>query len=242
MRTNIIATLMCAGCLAAAGQAAAQYGPGYGYGPGPGAGYYGRTLRPAQPARPAPSVRPVQPEQPEGESPADLLRDGVNKLIGFMEREEQPGAEELARFLDKEIAPFFDFDYMTQVAAGGVYRYMTEEQRERMSAQIKEQFLGTLASRLGAFGEQQVRFLNTRIGQDGRTASATIAVMNPGTYPARIVFRLYQAGEGWKVYDVAANGQSAVAHYRREFRRMTQSVPRGGYGPGSGPGGMGSYR
>ena len=225
MRTNIIASMMCAGLLAAAGQGAAQYGPAYGYGPGGGQGYY---ARPAQ---------PPQLEQVEAEGPAAMLRDGVNKLIGFMEREEQPSAEELSRFLDKEIAPFFDFDYMAQVASGPMYRYMSEEQRGRMTDEIQTQFLGTLASRLGAFGGQQVRFLNTRLGNDGRTASATIAVMNPGTYPARIDFRFYQSNDGWKVYDVAANGQSAVAHYRREFRRLTQGGPRQGYGPA-----MGGYR
>jgi phospholipid transport system substrate-binding protein len=233
MRTKIIATLMCAGCFAVAGQAAAQYGPGpgYGYGSGPAAGYYGRPARPAQ---------PPQLDEAEAEGPAALLRDGVNKLIGFMEREEQPGEEELARFLDREIAPFFDFEYMTQVAAGPVYRYMTDEQRERMAGEIEVQFLGTLAARLGVFGEQQVRFVNTRLGPDGRTASATIAVVNPGTYPARIDFRFYNGKSGWKVYDVAANGQSAVAHYRREFRRMTQGGPRGGFGPSAAP--MRGYR
>ena len=46
------------------------------------------------------------------------------------------------------------------------------------------------------------------------------AILNPGTYPARMDFRLYRSGDDWRVYDVAANGQSAIVHYRRELMRQ----------------------
>jgi phospholipid transport system substrate-binding protein len=66
------------------------------------------------------------------------------------------------------------------------------------------------------------------LNPDGRTGTASIAVLNPSAYPARIDFRFYRGAEGWKVYDVAANGQSAVAYYRREFRQMMRGGPFGG--------------
>ena len=107
-----------------------------------------------------------------------------------------------------------------------------------MVARLKAQFLTALTERLSGYEGQQVRFLPMRRNRDGRTAEAGIAVLNPGRYPARIDFRFYRARQGWKVYDVSANGQSAVAHYRREFRRMMRrGGPRGlgGHGYPGGP-------
>ncbi|MCB1726202.1 MAG: ABC transporter substrate-binding protein, partial [Gammaproteobacteria bacterium] len=94
---------------------------------------------------------------------------------------------------------------------------------------------------------QQVRFLPPRAGNDGKTAQVSAAVLNPGSYPARLDFRLYRSGNQWRVYDVAANGQSAIVHYRQQLmrqmqqRRMAQmrhmappmqrGMPPGAYGP-----------
>lgn len=44
-------------------------------------------------------------------------------------------------------------------------------------------------------------------------------MLNPGSYPARLDFRLYRKGDEWLVYDVAANGQSAIVHYRNQLMR-----------------------
>jgi len=64
-----------------------------------------------------------------------------------------------------------------------------------------------------------VRFLPPRGGNDGRTAQVSVAVLNPGSYPARLDFRLYRNGDDWRVYDVSANGQSAIVHYRQQLMR-----------------------
>ena len=179
-----------------------------------------------------------EPTRVQGDSPAVQLRDGVNKLLGFMGRDAEPTLDELAAFLDQEIAPFFDFEYMARVAAGPAARFMTDEQSTRMEGRLKAQFLTALTERLSGYEGQQVRFLPMRLNRDGRTGEASIAILNPGRYPARIDFRFYRGEQGWKVYDVSANGQSAVAHYRREFRRtMGRGGPRGygGYGYRRGP-------
>ena len=79
-----------------------------------------------------------------------------------------------------------------------------------------------MADRLGGYSNQQVRFLPPRAGNGGRTAQVSVAILNPGSYPARLDFRLYRGSEDWRVYDVAANGQSAIVHYRRELMRQMQ--------------------
>ncbi|MEW8429523.1 MAG: ABC transporter substrate-binding protein [Candidatus Thiodiazotropha sp.] len=36
-------------------------------------------------------------------------------------------------------------------------------------------------------------------------------------------FRFYRSEAGWKVFDVSANGNSAVAYYRRHFANQREA-------------------
>lgn len=157
------------------------------------------------------------PMAAQAASPAQALRAGVDKLLAFLGT--APGPDALAAFLDQEIAPFFDFDYMTESAGGRQFERLSDTEKADMVDQVKTSFLAKMAEKLGGYDNQQVRFLPPRSGPNG-TAQISVAVMNPGSYPARLDFRLYNNAGDWKVYDVAANGQSAIVHYRREFMRQ----------------------
>lgn len=186
-----------------------QYGPGMGIGPGgmmpPGMG-------------PGPYMRGPMPA-PAMPTPAVALRNGVDRLLAFLGGEEPPSAEALAAFLETEIAPFFDFEHMAEAAGGRAYERMDADGRQMLVAQIKQSFLGKMAEKLASYDQQQVRFLPPRRGNDGRTATVGIAIMNPGSYPARLDFRLYESNGRWLVFDVSANGQSAIVHYRNQIVR-----------------------
>ncbi|MCB1787122.1 MAG: ABC transporter substrate-binding protein [Chromatiaceae bacterium] len=191
-----------AGILLAGGvQAVPHYGPGIG--PGPGAFMRG-------PAGAA-----------QMNTPALALRAGMDKLLNFLDGDQRPSDDALTGFLDSEIAPFFDFDYMAQSAGGRLFEQLDEAQQQSMVEDIKHSFLGKMAEKLGAYEQQQVRFLPPR-GNNGRTAQVSVAVLNPGSYPARLDFRMYRSGDKWLVYDVAANGQSAIVHYRTQLMRQMQ--------------------
>jgi phospholipid transport system substrate-binding protein len=188
-------------------------------------------------------------------NPAMMLRQGIDRLLGFLGQDPAPSREALAGFLDSEIAPFFDFVYMTETAGGRLFDRLDDAQQAALVEQVKTSFLAQMTEKLGAYDNQQVRFMPPRLGNDGRTAQISVAIMNPGSYPARLDFRVYRSGDRWRVYDVAANGQSAIVHYRRELQRQVRQqqmqrmrqmqqprpmMPRpGGYGPmGYGPGPM----
>ena len=175
------------------------------YGPGGGGSY----MPPASP--------------PQAMNPAVTLRAGIDKLLVFLNAQPQPSSEELAGFLNTEIAPFFDFDYMAQSAGGRLFERLNAEEQRAVSHDIKRSFLTKMAKKLAGYDDQQVRFLPPRAGNDGRTAQVSVAILNPGArYPARLDFRLYRSADRWRVYDVAANGQSAIVHYRRELMRQAQ--------------------
>lgn len=193
----------------------AQAQPAYGPGPGayPGSGAY----------RMPPRANP-------GAEAAATLREGLDKMLAFLGQEEKPNKLQVAAFLDGTIAPYFDFDYMAKWVAGPGYAAMSKEQREAMAASLEARFLGTLASRLAKYKEQQVRFFRPRRGPRG-AVSVQVGILRPGGYPSKLEFRMYRSADGWKVYDVMANGRSAVAHYRQQSKRSSgpgRPAPYGG--------------
>jgi len=182
-----------------------------------------RQIAPA-PRQVAPMPRPPVPEYAKG-SPAAVLEEGMERLLERL-RSKDLNTDLLRNYLDNEVAPYFDFDYMAKSAAGNMYRHMSEGQRIRMAKRIKQQFLSTMVQRLISYNNQTVSVVSQRMQPNARTGMVTTAIRGPKGYPTRLDFRFYKAKEGWKVFDVMANGQSAVVHYRRQFRQ-TMYMPRG---------------
>jgi phospholipid transport system substrate-binding protein len=171
------------------------------------------------------------------DGPAAVAARGLDKMMGFLENSDGD-LQKLGAFLNREIVPYFDFDYMAKSAAGPLWKEMDAQQRKRLAARIKRQFLATLVERLGDYDRQQIRVVSERVSPNGRIGTVTTVIRGPRGYPARMDFRFYKSRRGWKVYDVMANGQSAVVHYRRQFRQAFYQqrrpargpvAPRGGY-------------
>ncbi len=231
---------------AAAGASAQPYGYApppmpQGYGPMPmpyGGAYPARPAMPEMPAAPARPERPAAPparaqtaapargaeapaEMPEGPAAAAsaTLKEGMDKLLGFLALKELPNRLQVAAFLDREIAPYFDFEYMAKWVAGPASEGMSAQDKKAMAAHLEADFLGTLASRLMDYQGQQIRMLPPRMGPRG-DVSVNVALLGAQSYPAKLEFRMYNSPTGWRVYDVVANGQSAAAYYRVQFQRM----------------------
>ncbi len=186
--------------------------PAYGYAPPrmPGA-------MPMRPPVPAPRKYPA-------DSPAALVQKGLSDLVARLQsRNLDPRSLEI--YLQEKVAPYFDFEYMAKSAAGNMYRYMSDEQKQRMSQRIERQFLSTMVQRLVSYNNQEIQVMSQRLNQNGRTGTVTTAISGPRGYPTRLDFRFYKAKSGWKVFDVMANGQSAVIHYRRQFRQTMYMPP-----------------
>jgi len=170
----------------------------------------------APPARP-PQARP----RTEFEEASMILKAGLTRLINFFNTPTPPSREQIAVFLEKDIAPYFDFAYMSQWAAGPAFNRINDQQKKALETDIKAQFLSTMAQKLSNFSQQTVSYLSPRM--TGRNqVELSISIGNPGNYPARLDFRLYKAAAGWKVFDVSANGSSALMYYRQYYRQKLQ--------------------
>lgn len=190
-------------------------------------------------AAPLPTAQASSPQAPTqhqqtdpAPSPQQLLQTGVESLIALMSQEPAPSSMAVAHFLDQRVAPLFDFDTMARAASGRYYQSLSPRQRTAMADEIKQMFLTRLALGLTYYKGQKVRFLRPRFSPEGDEAMISMAILNPGRYPARIDFRLAPEGNNWRIIDLAANGTSAVVYYRKMLvdemmRRNYQQRARG---------------
>lgn len=206
-----------------AGTAHAQpYGGGY-----PGAmGYPGALGYPGS-GYPGGQAYPAEAGVEEALSPAVILRQGIDRLKGFLARGAADPADVQA-FLDQEIAPYFDFAYMSQWAGGPLYRQMDEAQKAEFAANLKQLFFAALARNLGTFSTTAPRIdiFPARVRPYSREVTVNARVMRDRGQVVNLQFRFYRGDEGWKVFDVTANGTSAVAYYRRYFNAMARQGMR----------------
>ena len=79
--------------------------------------------------------------------------------------------------------------------------------------------MNTLAELLVTYTDQPIRYFSPR-GQDSNDVRVNVWIMQPSGIPTRLQFRFYRDEGEWKIFDVKAEGNSAVVHYRRQFQHI----------------------
>jgi phospholipid transport system substrate-binding protein len=166
----------------------------------------------------------MQPKPMQAVAPDEIVRQGIDRLKGFLSRGNSPSEQELLHFLNREIAPYFDFAYMAQQVAGSNAQGMNQTQKGQFSSQLKRLFFGALARNLGAYSNPAPRIdiYPARMNPGSREVKVNALVMSYRGRAMRLQFRFYLSANGWKIFDVTANGSSAVVHYRNYFANMAR--------------------
>jgi phospholipid transport system substrate-binding protein len=116
---------------------------------------------------------------------------------------------------------------MARRAAGPFYRRLSTRGRAQLEDRLKGMFLSTLARNLSRYRGQDVRVFTDRRSRRRGQVTVNAWLMEPRGYPTKLEFRFYRTPDGaWNVYDVSANGTSAVMYYRAYIQRMMRR-----YGP-----------
>ena len=127
-------------------------------------------------------------------------------------------------FLDERLAPHFDFDAMARWTAGPFYGRFSPDEREAFAARLRALFIEALAGNLapGPPAAARVDIYPTRRLRWGDEASVLARVTSSPSAPIWMTFRFHRTPGGWKAFDAAANGFSAVSHFRAHFAALAR--------------------
>ncbi len=173
------------------------------------AGYYAQHYQPREQLLPPARVQ----------SPAQLLEQSIKKVIHFLSQpKEDASLEQITAFLQQEITPHFDFDYMSRWVAGRYFKAMSAEQQKTFTQTFSELFITTFVQKLSNYQNYPPvvdDFRSKRTGKNEALATARI-LQETGGY-IQVDFKFLKTSKGWKVVDVKANGISALYYYRNYF-------------------------
>lgn len=167
---------------------------------------------------------PAPAANPQPTEPFEIVAFGVGELHRFLGTDAAQDSMAIEHFLEESIAPYFDFAAMGRWAAGPFYRRLDEAQREAFHANLQRLFLSSLARNLGGYAQTAPRVQIYPPASDrwGDEMTVRTRITPHEGYPIAVNFRLYRRGDEWKVFDVAANGFSAVTFYRGHFAALVR--------------------
>ena len=173
---------------------------------------------------------PVSPPNVQ-QTPAAVLKQGIEQLTNFLAHGGGPNMPPLEVFLETKITPLFDFAYMAKWVAGAQARNMNPHQRVALQQKLRRIFLTVMVDKLAKYRHGRVQYLRP-VGnpQSGEVRLRVLAFQQSNPYPQRISFKMYRSAEGWKVYDVMADGQSALAFLRLQVANEARENSRPHYG------------
>lgn len=152
------------------------------------------------------------------QNPGVLLRGGIEKVLAFLEGGGANNHGKLVEFIEREIANYFDFASMTRWSLGARARFMSNEQRQQATVKLRALFLQALVKQLSNYEPGRINYLPPRNRPNSNNMMLSLASYSRQGYLQRLDFHFYRSKNGWKIYDVAANGLRATSVYREHFR------------------------
>lgn len=128
----------------------------------------------------------------------------------------------VVELVDTLLMPHLNFQRMTASAVGRFWRQATPEQKERLQQEFKTLLVRTYAGALGQLREQTLVIRPSR-ARPGDTEVVVRTELRGKGEPIQLDYRMEQAADGWKVYDVNVLGVWLVDTYRGQFAAEIQA-------------------
>lgn len=185
----------------------------------------------------APSIALAQPGAPTRQgtdsgqpklTPDRILKQGIEDLQEFLASEQGGDKQALIALIKTRIAPQFDMVNMARWSGGYWYKQMTPEQQAAFTLKLAKSFFVSLTDIVAGYrgSMPNIRFMPPRF-QEKNEATVDARIYPKSGYAIDIRFSFHRTPGGWRIYDVATEGASAVNHYRRKFNnkvRQTGSI------------------
>ena len=153
--------------------------------------------------------------------PDELVRQTIEEVLEIIRADERIQSGDVVRIaevMEQKIAPHFDFPRMTRLAVGRPWRQATPEQRTALIREFRTLLIRSYASAFTMYKAIYIEYKPLRASSDATDATVSTLIRLPGgAQPVEVDYAMALTDNGWKVFDVSANGQSALAFYRTQF-------------------------
>lgn len=129
----------------------------------------------------------------------------------------------ITQFVNEVIYPHTDFDRISALVLGKLWKTATNDERERFKHEFQTLLVRTYSRAFVEFNDWSVRFLPLEMEDDATKAIVKTEILQPGIQPIGVNYRMLLSNGVWKAYDIMIEGVSLVTNYRTTFTNEVQA-------------------
>lgn len=131
--------------------------------------------------------------------------------------------KKITEFVNEVIYPHTDFDRISALVLGKLWKTATNEEKERFKHEFQTLLVRTYSRAFVEFKEWSVRFLPLEMEPGANKVIVKTEVLQPGIQPVGVNYRMFLSNGQWKAYDIMIEGVSLVTNYRTTFTNEVQA-------------------
>jgi len=149
------------------------------------------------------------------EDPETVVRKTIESVKATVIAERERKAEEgLRGKLEEIIDPVFDFSEMAKRSLGRNWSKGTQEQQDQYLKLFTDLLASNYLDKIKDIDKSSISFTGNKV-RKRKALVKTLVKTEEVEFP--VFYRMYNAKEGWRVYDVVIENVSLVTNFRNEF-------------------------
>ena len=126
-------------------------------------------------------------------------------------------------FVNEAILPSTDFDKISSLVLGKLWKTATPEERERFKHEFQTLLVRTYSRAFVEFKDWSIHYLPIEMEADATKVIVKTEVLQPGLKHVAVDYRMSLHEGDWKAYDIMIEGVSLVTNYRTTFTTEVQT-------------------
>jgi phospholipid transport system substrate-binding protein len=127
------------------------------------------------------------------------------------------------QFVNDAILPSTDFDKISALVLGKLWKTATPEERERFKHEFQTLLVRTYSRAFIEFKDWSIRYLPIELEAGATKVIVKTEVIQPSLQPVAVDYRMLLSDGQWKAYDIMIEGVSLVTNYRTTFTTEVQA-------------------
>jgi len=129
----------------------------------------------------------------------------------------------VSRFVNETILPHTDFDRISALVLGKLWKTATPDERMRFKQEFQTLLVRTYSRAFVEFKDWSIRYLPLEMENGATKVIVKTEVLQPGLQPVAVNYRMLLNNNEWKAYDIMIEGVSLVTNYRTTFTNEVQA-------------------
>lgn len=159
----------------------------------------------------------------DGAAAKKFVQTNVETVLAILKNEKYSKEEQKEKVVEIADA-MFDLPLMAKLALGRKYwPKFSEEERERFTALFVKTLKSSYADKIDLITDETVEFEEPVLKSKGKYEMTTNVVSKDKRY--KMIYKITERKEGWKIYDVEIEGISIVRSYGSQYDQFLNGHP-----------------